>query len=136
MNLSQSESISAKQSATYAIPLSAVKVNKRNSFQLSDALTVVVLNDGQNIKVVHDLCPHMGGPISRGHTCKQTGGLVCPWHGYIFSQKTLTLETNPNEKIWIQPLAGDDAKTFETPKYKLKEIAFRLENDQIIIQNH
>ena len=135
MNFSQSEAVSVKQPVRYTIPIADIKAHARNTIRVSEELTVVVLFDGQTMKVVHDLCPHMGGPLSQGTVCKKTGALVCPWHAYSFSAQNLTLVCNPNEKIWIEPLAGDQAETFKTPKYKLREIPFAREAGQIVIEN-
>lgn len=123
-----------KSAASHAIFLSLLKPGGWNVFRLDENLSVIVLYDGENIKVVHDFCPHMGGPLSQGQLCKTTKAIVCPWHGYHYSSQTLSIMENPNESIWIKPLAGDQSKVFETPKYKLRELPFRKEGDQIIIE--
>lgn len=116
------------------IMLSSLKQGEMNVIRFDDHLTVLAFWDGQNLKVIHDMCPHMGGPLSQGKYCKKTDMLLCPWHGYRFSPKTMTFVDNPNEKIWIKPLAGEDHAVYETPHYKLREVPFRREGDFAYIE--
>ena len=109
------------------ISLSSLKIDQMNVVEIDSSLTVLVFFDGQTAKVAHDLCPHMGGPLSQGKYCSKTKLLTCPWHGYKYSSQDFTFKENPNDEIWIKPLAGEQQTQYKTPQFKLREIACEIE---------
>ena len=117
----------------YYIPLSDLRRGEMNVFRVNTITSVIVFYEKENIRIVHDACPHMGGPLAQGKICRKSKALVCPWHGYSYSIDTLCLESNPNESIWIEPLAGEQASAFKTPQYKMREIAFKQIDGQLVI---
>ena len=113
------------------IPVKSLKKNKRNLYTLRSGQKVVILYNGEQVHLLQDLCPHMGGPISSGKFCSKTKTLTCPWHGYQFSTEDLGFVHNPNQKIWIEPLEGHRLEQFKTPQYKLRSIECQREGDWI-----
>jgi len=77
----------------------------------------------------------MGGPISQGEYCSKTNTLRCPWHGYLFSTSTLNLLENPNEKIWIEPLAGEKRRQYRAPRYRLIPLKFEIQDGKVLIEH-
>jgi nitrite reductase/ring-hydroxylating ferredoxin subunit/uncharacterized membrane protein len=45
-------------------------------------IPVVVIRDGQDVRVLAEQCSHMSGPLSEGEL--DGGCLTCPWHGSVF----------------------------------------------------
>jgi nitrite reductase/ring-hydroxylating ferredoxin subunit len=87
-----------------------------------------------NIKVIEDICPHMGAPLSEGRYCRKTNTLQCPWHGYIFSLETGVFVENPNELIWEKLRYPTECFTpNKTPKYKLILLPYKLKGDEIYV---
>ncbi|MEV4511083.1 Rieske (2Fe-2S) protein [Dactylosporangium sp. NPDC049525] len=37
--------------------------------------------DGERVRLVHDRCPHRGGPLSLGRRTPDGRRITCPWHG-------------------------------------------------------
>jgi len=89
---------------------------------------ISVIRD-KGIKAINDICPHLGGPLSKGEYCQKSQTIKCPWHGYIFSLKSLDLLENPNEEVWAEKFGEVTHKEF-----KLKEFKCSQENNDIIIQ--
>ena len=116
------------------VPLSSLKMDSPNAFEVDGKFPVVVLYDGRAVKVVEESCPHMGGPLSRGALCAKDRTLACPWHGYEFSTQDLAVARNPNEDMWIRQLAAEDFDTYKTPKYRLKEVPFELADGVLTIR--
>ncbi|MEV4139333.1 Rieske 2Fe-2S domain-containing protein [Dactylosporangium sp. NPDC049742] len=40
-----------------------------------------LFHDGGRARLVHDRCPHRGGPLSLGRRTLDGRRLTCPWHG-------------------------------------------------------
>jgi len=112
------------------VPLREIKKDSLNSFKVDDRLTVVVVYDGETYRAFDDVCPHMGGPLSRGSFCARTRTLSCPWHGYVYDADTLSLRENPNEEIWAKPFAA----ACETPRYRLRQLRVRAEAEHLLIE--
>ena len=121
------------QQKSKPIPLASVAKDKLNVFEINRDLTVLVFYDGDEIKVVREQCPHMGGPLGKGKFSACDHMLACPWHGYRFSTSSLTLIENPNEATWIVPLAKGEFDKYKTPPYKLTKVKFRIEDETILV---
>jgi len=115
------------------VALSSLEKDALNVVEIEGLLKAVVFYDGKDVKVIQDVCPHMGAPLSTGKFCAHSQTLVCPWHGYEYSTKELVLTRNPNEETWTKPMVGKNASEFDTPSYKLKQMDFRIENGSLII---
>ncbi|MSR76839.1 MAG: Rieske (2Fe-2S) protein [Candidatus Omnitrophica bacterium] len=127
------QQLAEEKKCCIAVPLSALKEDQVNSKKISLDLTVVILHDGKTWRAFHDVCPHMGGPLSQGWLCSKTNALVCPWHGYRYSKTSLSLLENPNEKIWIQPLAAGKMDQYKTPHYKFREFPCEIIQNELVI---
>ena len=56
-------------------------------------VTVVLARAGGAIYALGDHCPHLGGPLSKGHL--SGGQIICPWHGSRFDLGTGTCRRGP-----------------------------------------
>ena len=88
----------------------------------------LVLWDENTFRVISEICPHLGGPLSEGEFCKKSNTIKCPWHGYKFSLENLKLIDNPNEGVWAKKFGECTNKD-----YQLKEISCYLENESLIL---
>lgn len=52
---------------------------------------------GERIVVLDALCPHRGGPLVEGVV--RDGGVVCPWHWYMFDLDTGQCRTADQEPV-------------------------------------
>lgn len=116
-----------------AVPLKSLRKNGPNLVRITETISVIVYFDGPDIRVIQDSCPHMGGPLSSGSWNARTKTVRCPWHGYEYCSSTLLLRKNPNEEIWIRPLAPDEVQRYQTPLYTLHEVPFRIESNVLQI---
>ena len=64
--------------AIATIHVSSLKRDEVNVIEVNDALTLIAFYDGDEIRVIRDVCPHTGGPLSKGHFCRESGTLTCP----------------------------------------------------------
>lgn len=106
-----------------------------NLVEVEPNLRVVIIKQVNQILVIADVCPHMGGDLGKGRYCAKTQTLQCPWHGYIFDLTTLIFKENPNEQIWDKlryPTEHFKPKT--TPKYRLNKLDYEIHQDQIFIR--
>lgn len=116
------------------IDINQLKPEVINLVDIGEDLQVVVIKDADQIFVIADICPHMGGYISQGKYCAKSRSLQCPWHGYIFDVTTGTFSKNPNEMIWEKlryPTEHFKPKT--TPKYKLNKLEYEMHQDKIYV---
>ncbi len=116
------------------IDINQLKPEVINLVDIGEDLQVVVVKHADQISVIADICPHMGGYISQGKYCAKSHSLQCPWHGYIFDLATSTFSQNPNEMIWEKlryPTEHFKPKT--TPKYKLNKLEYEIHQDEIYV---
>ena len=117
---------------THKIAIADVKKDFLNVFDIDEKLKAIILYDGVEYKVISDLCPHMGADLSEAKLCNKSKILQCRWHGYKYGTSDLSLHENPNEKVWQKAfLSPVDQEKYKTPKYKLKQIPFKVENEFI-----
>jgi nitrite reductase/ring-hydroxylating ferredoxin subunit len=121
--------------ASKRIALKSVARNKVNVFEMAPETALLAFYDRDEIKIVRDRCPHMGGPLGKGKlsSCQRT--LTCPWHGYKFSTATLTVIENPNEITWAKPLGEEVLGKYKPPQYRLSKVNYRLESDTIVLDD-
>lgn len=55
-------------------------------FWVTDKIEVMVFRDGEIVRVISSLCPHMG---ARLNWTPSKGAVACPWHGLEFKKETL-----------------------------------------------
>ena len=125
------------QKTFYSKPIciSQLKPEVINFVDMGEDLKVVVIKNDNEILVVADICPHMGGYISQGNYCAKSYTLQCPWHGYIFDLTTGVLMENPNEVIWEKlRYPTEHFKPNTTPKYKLNKLDYEIQQDKIYIR--
>ena len=78
----------------------------------------------------------MGASLSEAKFCPKRKTFQCGWHGYKFCTSDLSLHENPNEKVWQKAfLSPVDQEKYKTPKYKLNQIPFKIENEFIHLLN-
>ena len=58
-----------------------------------DGKDIAVFNLDGSFYAIHDICPHMGGPLGEGAVDGEH--VLCPWHGWMFNIKTGAFATNP-----------------------------------------
>jgi nitrite reductase/ring-hydroxylating ferredoxin subunit len=117
------------------IYINHLKSDVINLADIDPNLQVLIIKQKDEILVLADVCPHMGGDLSKGKYCSKAQTLQCPWHGYIFDLTTLTFSENPNELIWDQlryPTTHFKPKT--TPKYRLNKLGYEIYQDKIYIR--
>ena len=117
------------------VKTASLKRDKLNVIPIDKTRSAVAFYDGGRLKVIDDLCPHMGGPISQGKFCPKNRKIECPWHGYRFSTEDLELKENPNEEIWVRHLAPEKADTYKTPRYRLRELKCQVQGETLAIQD-
>jgi nitrite reductase/ring-hydroxylating ferredoxin subunit len=80
---------------------------------------------GSELRIVRDICPHMGAPLSEGAFDPASCELRCPWHGYAFDARTGELARNPNDESFA-PLKGLYAayRPEKTPRHRLAALAY------------
>jgi len=121
---------------SHKIAIADVKKDFLNVFDIDEKLKIIILYDGVEYKVISDLCPHMGASLSEAKFCPKRKTFQCGWHGYKFCTSDLSLQENPNEKIWHKAfLSPEDQEKYKTPKYKLKQIPFKIRNEFIHLLN-
>ncbi len=54
---------------------------------------VVVLRDGDQVRVLAERCSHLSGPLSEGEL--SDGCLTCPWHSSVFRVSDGTVVHGP-----------------------------------------
>ncbi len=66
------------------------------SFEVKGKTIGVFQTQGQ-IRAIDDHCPHMGAPLSSGHS--ENGVVTCPWHAWRFRLEDGAWLDNPKIKI-------------------------------------
>lgn len=119
-----------------SIPIRGLRKNKLNYFRLSDEVEVVVLElPGDTFRVLRDVCPHMGGPLSQGWYRPADKTLHCPWHGYIFDVESCAFTENPNEAVYAcMRTPSSSFKPYPTPRYKLPALEYERNGDELFIR--
>jgi phenylpropionate dioxygenase-like ring-hydroxylating dioxygenase large terminal subunit len=54
---------------------------RRHNTVLAGDERYFMFHDGGRARMVHDRCPHRGGPLSLGRRTPDGRRLTCPWHG-------------------------------------------------------
>jgi nitrite reductase/ring-hydroxylating ferredoxin subunit len=123
--------------AFYANPISLESLNGDAPLvhPADETTKLVVFRRGERLRIVRDVCPHMGGPISEGELCAEAGTIRCPWHGYLFDLESGDMRENPSEanlsKFRSLYKSYDPAKT---PKYRLRFLDYVIEDGKAYIR--
>ena len=67
------------------VPLPALDGAGRGAFT-HDGRAYAVFTTEDGVVVTDGVCPHKGGPVGEG--LLRDGGVVCPWHWYVFDLAT------------------------------------------------
>ena len=105
-----------------------IKLFKKGKLTKIPDTEILVVSEENDFKVISEICPHLGGPLSEGEFCKNSKTIRCPWHGYKFSLESLKLIENPNEGVWAEKFGEKTNRDFE-----IKKIGFYLENKSLIL---
>ena len=65
-----------------------------------------VANDGGEISILDNVCPHREGPLGQGMI--ENGKLLCPWHAWAFDLKTGQVEHIPQQKVEMYEVKIED----------------------------
>ena len=109
----------------------------RPNFHMLDAETavVVLVLPDQTFRVLRDICPHMGGPLSEGQYDPKEGTLQCRWHGYIFEVDTGSFRENPNDEVYAcMRHLYTSFKPDTRPRYRLPTLAYEVRNNQLFVR--
>ena len=58
-------------------------------------------DNGDQVRVTNDTCPHAGGSLSSGHV--SDGCVICPWHGWPFEIDTGKCPDSPTVRVRTWP---------------------------------
>jgi len=117
------------------IYITQLKPEVVNLVDVGEDLQVVIIKQAEEIFVIVDICPHMGGYLSQGRYCAKSRTFQCPWHGYIFDLDTGLFRKNPNEIIWEKlRYSTEHFKPKTTPKYKLNQLEYEIDQDKIYVR--
>jgi nitrite reductase/ring-hydroxylating ferredoxin subunit len=98
-------------------------------------IEVMVVKDGDKYRIVRDLCPHMGAPLSQGRLCHDRTRLACPWHGYEFELATGEFMHNPNdERYACMKHLYQSFKPEKTPRYRLRLLGYEVRDGAIYVR--
>ena len=117
-----------------SIALSDLKEGVINTRVLRSGKKVLLIREGDSVKVFGEVCPHMGADLSQATYCSARRTLQCFWHGYLFSAEDGRFLENPNEKIMKlirQPSAH--YRPEKTPRYRLPVVPFSIEDGRVHI---
>src|SRR3989338_2479461 len=117
------------------IEMESLRPNVVNCLHLDEGVEVLVLPMKGGLKIIRDLCVHMGAPLSAGHFCAAKATLQCPWHGYVFRVDTGDFQRNPNDEIFA-PLKSLYAsyKPEKKPKYRLQMLPYKVMGNQAYVR--
>jgi nitrite reductase/ring-hydroxylating ferredoxin subunit len=115
--------------------LSGLRSGAVNVRDLGEDVQVVVVRDGEVLRIFREICPHMGGPLGEAIVCPD-GTLECPWHGYRFRLATGQLADNPNERIMaeLRRRAPDCFRPDQAPRYALAPLAYQVAGDLVYVE--
>jgi nitrite reductase/ring-hydroxylating ferredoxin subunit len=101
---------------------------------LETTVVVLVLPD-KTFRVLRDICPHMGGPLSQGRYDATEATLQCRWHGYVFDVATGSFKENPNDEVYacMQHLYAS-FKPDTRPKYRLPTLGYEIRADKLFVR--
>ncbi len=116
------------------IELRGLRRGAVNVRDLGDGVEVVVVPEGDGLRVFREICPHMGGPLSQATVCEDAT-LACPWHGYRFSLESGRLVDNPNERIMadLRRRAPACFRPEHAPKYALTSLAYTVVGERAYV---
>ncbi|MBI3544177.1 MAG: Rieske 2Fe-2S domain-containing protein [Deltaproteobacteria bacterium] len=115
--------------------LSPTALNVRAIGDSENPVDVVVVVDGGEYRIVRDLCPHMGAPLSQGKLCTEERKLSCPWHGYEFNLASGELMHNPNDEIYgCMKTLYKSFNPAKTPKYRLRVLPYEVRGGEIHVR--
>jgi nitrite reductase/ring-hydroxylating ferredoxin subunit len=101
---------------------------------LGEGVEVVVIQEGDRLYVLREVCPHMGGPLSQATYCKKNRTLECPWHGYVFDVATGALKANPNERIMASLRQPTECfRPERAPRYTLTLLAYTVVGERAYV---
>lgn len=77
-----------------------------------DGKEIALFLIGEKVFAIHNVCPHMGGPLGEGDLSVEEGRCVvtCPWHGWEFEVCSGDCINTPGEnaeKIEVVVKDGD-----------------------------
>lgn len=109
------------------IELEGLQPDVVNCLRLDEGLEVLVILAKGELRIIRDLCTHMGAPLSAGNFCAAEATLQCPWHGYFFSAESGEFVRNPNDEMFA-PLKGLYAsyKPEKKLRYKLQMLPYKI----------
>jgi nitrite reductase/ring-hydroxylating ferredoxin subunit len=114
--------------------LSEIREGVLNVKVLKNGKKALVVKHGGEIKVFHEVCPHLGADLSEGWYCEKSNTLRCKWHGYLFSASDGTFLENPNENFMrLIRVASEHFKPEKTPKYRLGVIPSNVRDGRLYI---
>lgn len=70
---------------------------------------IALFNVGGRYYAIDDMCPHRGGPLSKGEIAGTT--VVCPWHDASFDLATGAVTRSPAETgvaVYAVRIEGED----------------------------
>ena len=96
--------------AIHRIKRDTLTRGKPNCVRLEGDKHVVVWDDGAEVRVYSEVCPHMGGPLGQGKYDEKRRTLTCPWHGWQYDVTSGKLTMNPAVGVKCYPLEvkGED----------------------------
>lgn len=117
------------------IELSGLSRGVMNRRRLDADIEAVVILRGEELSIIRDLCPHMGGPLSEGEFRAEEGELECPWHGYCYKAEDGSFLRNPNDAIF-EKLKGcwQSYKPEKMPKYRLQLFSYEIRDGKAYVR--
>jgi nitrite reductase/ring-hydroxylating ferredoxin subunit len=116
-----------------SIPLAEIREGEINVKILGSGRKVLIVKQGPEVRVFHEVCPHMGADLSEGIYCAHDRTLHCPWHGYVFSTEDGRFVSNPNERFMaLLRSPSPHFKPEKTPRYRLSPVPFVVTDGRIV----
>ena len=126
------------ESAFFAhpIPIKGLRKDRPNVHAVdADTVVVVLVLPDATFRVLRDICPHMGGPLSKGRYDPIEGTLQCRWHGYVFDVATGSFRGNPNDEVYacMKNLYAS-YKPDTRPAYRLPTVGYEVRGDKLFVR--